>query len=489
MNFLARADAMTIRFALLATAFLLLAPTSYAADETIHSFTKIQLTDQFWSEGIAIADINRDGHVDVVSGPYWYEGPDFKKRHAFYPATQTFRLTDSQGKRHIVPGFEGALGKQNAYSDNFFAFTYDFNHDGWPDILIIGFPSKQTSWYENPGKKGLAARTPWRQHVAFDVVNNESPTFGDLLGTGEPVLVFMTGGYVGYATPDWKNPVKKWTFHAVSAQGEVTDDPYIHGLGYGDVNGDGRSDILGPDGWWEQPASLQGDPVWKFHRWSFLQPRPEAAKVPLPDKPTEEEVAQMEKYHEWPYALGGAEIYAYDVNEDGLPDIISSLNAHGYGLAWFEQHPTRGASGEIRFRPHVILDATPKLNQYGIQFSQLHALALADIDGDGLKDILTGKRFWSHGPDGDPEPNAPAVLYWFKLVRNADKSVDFIPYLIDGNSGVGEQVAVGDIKGDGLSDIAVANKKGTFVFLHKVSKVSRERWLKAQPKAQFDVPK
>jgi hypothetical protein len=74
----------------------------------------------------------------------------------------------------------------------------------------------------------------------------------------------------------------------------------------------------------------------------------------------------MERYSEWPYALGGAQIYAYDVNGDGLPDIISGLHAHGYGLAWFEQMKDRDASGEIQFKRHVIINKEPSENPYGV---------------------------------------------------------------------------------------------------------------------------
>jgi FG-GAP repeat len=117
-----------------------------------------------------------------------------------------------------------------------------------------------------------------------------------------------------------------------------------------------------------------------------------------------------------------------------------------------------------------------------VKFSELHAIDLVDMDGDGVKDIVTGKRFWSHGRTGDPDRNDKAVLYWFKTARGADKSVDFIPYLIDDNSGVGVQVVASDMNGDGLADIVVGNKKGTFVHLHEKKTVSREEWQKAQPK-------
>jgi hypothetical protein len=110
-------------------------------------------------------------------------------------------------------------------------------------------------------------------------------------------------------------------------------------------------------------------------------------------------------------------------------------------------------------------------------------MALIDMDGDGVKDLVTGKRFWAHGPEGDAEPNAPAVLYWFKLVRGKDKTVDFVPYLVDDNSGVGTQVVAGKVNKDAYPDIVVGNKKGAFVFIHQTKKVSQSEWEAAQPKA------
>src|SRR2546427_11789804 len=105
-----------------------LAPTTVLAEDyTLHSFTKVRLTDQFWCEGANFGDFNHDGRADIVSGPYWYEGPDFKKRHEYYPANKTFKRKNPNGADEVVPGFEGALGTNNAYSDNFFAFTFDFN--------------------------------------------------------------------------------------------------------------------------------------------------------------------------------------------------------------------------------------------------------------------------------------------------------------------------------------------------------------------------
>ena len=168
----------------------------------------------------------------------------------------------------------------------------------------------------------------------------------------------------------------------------------------------------------------------------------------------------------------------YDVNGDGLNDVITSLDAHGYGLAWYEQVKE---DGKINFRKHLILNPNPAPNEYGIRFSQLHSVDLVDMDGDGLKDIITGKRFWAHGPEGDVEPNAPAVLYWFKLVREG-KNARFIPYQIDSDSGIGTQVMAGFISNQKYPDVVVGNKKGAFIFKHQAEAVSHSEWEKAQPK-------
>ena len=406
---------MTLRSSPLRFACLLVlasaAPIFVAA--AVPSYRKQQLSDKFFSEGATFGDFNHDGKMDVVSGPYWYEGPDFKNRHEIYPATVYDPLK---------------------YSENFFAFAHDFNGDGWDDILVLGFPGVDASWYENPGAKGGA----WRRKVVYLPVDNESPTFADLLGKGQPALICTSAGRIGYATWDPKDPGRPWTFHAISPPGRW--QRFTHGLGFGDINGDGRNDILEKDGWWEQPASLAGDPVWIQHKFAFA-------------------------------GRGGAQMYVYDVNGDGRADVISGADAHGYGLSWFEQ--TRGEDGAITFRQHAILSAKPDEKINGVQFSQLHAIALADFDGDGLPDILTGKRWWAHGPKGDVDAGGAAVVYAFLLRRGANGTVSFEPHQIDGSSGVGTQVVAMDANGDGRPDIVVGNKRGTFVFLSEKSSVRK----------------
>ncbi len=394
----------------------------------IHSFNRQQLTDVYYSEGIAAGDLNRDGHVDMIYGPLWFSGPSFQEHHEIY-------LAKPQPK--------------DRYANHFFAWVYDFNGDGWNDVLTAGFPGTPAYVYENPKAEGHGKA--WPKHEVLDSVSNESPQFVNVVGDERPELVCTNHGFFGYASFDPAKPLGAWKFSPISEK--IAPVPFGHGLGIGDVNGDGKQDIIMKDGWFEQPKTGDGSARWALHKVKFN-------------------------------TTGGAEMYAYDVDRDGDNDVITSLAAHDYGVAWHEQ--VRDGD-KIAFKQHTIVGDDAANNRYGVLFTEPHSVNLADIDGDGLKDIITGKTYWSHHMKS-PLWDAGAVVYWFKLVRGKD-GVDWVPFKADGDSGIGRQVIVHDINRDGILDIASGGMKGANVLLHKKATVGEQAWNEAQPKVQFATVK
>jgi hypothetical protein len=377
-------------------------PEGVPADDITWKTTNLDKA--FRSEGVATADVNRDGKMDVLVGEVWYEAPDWKMHEIKKPGNYG----------------DGAGG----YSHTFACWADDFNGDGWPDLLVIDFPGAPCYWLENP--RGEAGH--WKQHTVWHSACNETPQYLDLLGTGKRVLLMGwqpkgkdNEGQMAYFTPG-KDPTSLWEMHPVS-EPSTAGHPipgtfrFAHGLGAGDVNGDGRLDVLCTAGWWEQPAKVEDKP-WTFH----------------------------------PVRLGDAcaDMYTYDVDGDGKADVLSS-SAHNYGI-WAHLQRS-GSSSEPAF---VKQDLFPKL------VSQTHALHCVDINGDGLKDLVTGKRWWAHGPKGDADPNKTPILYWFEAVKK-DGVTQFIPHEIHQGGGIGTQFVVADINGDKLLDVITSNKKGVFV--------------------------
>src|SRR5215471_6409335 len=371
-------------------------------------FRMQQLSDFFYSWGATAGDINHDGIPDVIAGPFYFLGPNFTERREFTAA------------RSYSPS--------NNFPEGHNYFAYDFTGDGWADIICVY--SRPIYLFVNP--KGEPRR--WDRYNVVPNATSEVEVFKDIDGDGKPEILFAgPNATMAYAKPDPANPTGLWKVHTISEPGLGLP----HGMGVGDINGDGKMDVVNSRGWWEQPSSGAGEGLWKFH-------------------PTQ-------------FGNGGAEMGVYDVNGDGLNDVVTAVAAHGFGLAWFEQK--RDAQGNISFVRHDIMGDFSAKNAGGVTFSEPHAAAFADMDGDGVPDMIVGKRLYSHLESHlDPDPYGPAVLYWYRTVRNpkAEGGAEFVPELIHNRSGVGSQFVVADLNGDGAPDIVVSAAKGTFIFWNQM---------------------
>lgn len=355
----------------------LLWSVSRPADIAFHKHT----IDLGANESCAIADVNKDGRLDIIAGENWYAAPKWTKAR--------FRTVDFN----------------NNYIDNFSDLPLDVNGDGWVDIVSAHWFSRQLDWWENPGRKG-----DWKQHVIESGMNVEFAFLVDLNNDGRAEEVLPQFGGRDAITAWYERKDGKFVRHKVSEKG------FGHGIGAGDVNGDGKNDVLTPKGWFEAPD-------WKWH----------------PDWDSKEALSF---------------IHVYDVNGDKRNDILFG-HAHDYGLAWMD----RGADGSWAKR---LIDDT---------WSQAHAVTLVDLNGDGKKDVVTGKRYMAHEHEnGAREPNG---IYWYETITIpppiGKDQMQWVKHVIDYSTraGGGMQVEVADIDGDRDLDIAVGGKLGVFLFENK----------------------
>jgi hypothetical protein len=378
------------------------------AEKVSSHFRMQRLNDFLYSWGATAGDVTHDGVPDVVAGPFYFVGPDYTERREFTAAR--------------------SYNPSNNFPDGHNYFVYDYTGDGWGDILAVF--SRPIYLYVNP--KGESRR--WDRYNVVPNATSEVEVFRDIDGDGKPEVLFTgPGATMAYAKPDPANPTAPWKVHTISEPGLAPP----HGMGAGDINGDGRIDIVNSRGWWEQPATGAADTLWKFHETAF--------------------------------GNGGAEMGIYDVNGDGRNDVVTAIAAHGWGLAWFEQK--RDPQGTVSFVRHDIMGDLTAKNAGDVAFSEPHGAAFADLDGDGVPDVIIGKRLYSHLESHlDPDPYGPAVLYWYRTVRNpkAEGGAEFVPELIHNRSGVGSQFIVTDLNGDRAPDIVVSAVKGTFVFWNQM---------------------
>ena len=359
-------------------------------------FTKHTLTKEFISEGVAIGDINHDDETDIMAGAYWFEAPDWK-RHEIFP-----------GK---------AFDPAKEYSNSFLNFSMDVNQDEWIDLILIDYPGKVAAWYENPKN----AESHWKKYLVHDSVEvgNESPAFVDVDGDGRLDILCADSKekqIVWLRAPQAKETTT-WKKFVISAKDAPGTNRFSHGLGYGDINKDGRKDVIIKEGWWEAPQDRM-QPDWIFHTAALG-----------------EDCSQM---------------HVLDVNSDGMNDVVSA-SAHRYGIWWYEQG--KDSIGNVTWKQHEISKI----------FSQSHGSALTDLNHDGNPDLIVGKRFFAHNDtDNDPGAREPAVLYWFEFTPG--KEPFWVAHEIDNDSGAGLHIVTDKITKHGAMEIAISNKKGVFVF-------------------------
>lgn len=367
---------------------------------------RARMIDSGASETAAVADINRDGRLDIVSGEYWYEAPSWTPHH--------FR----------------ELNFTQQYIDNFSDLVFDVDGDGYPDVVSVSWFGRRLAWWKNPGPKGTGM---WKDATIHEGFNIEFAVLADMDNDGKANEIVAQENGTGQAWYEFRNG--RWVAHVIS------DRSYGHGIGVGDVNKDGRNDILTPRGWLEAPADPRA-PNWVFH------PDWEKINVPLGTTAAPGGTAPAAG----PPILSLGFMHVLDIAGDGRNDVIAAA-AHDYGVFWFRQ----GADG--------------KWTRYTIDsaWSQGHASTLADVNGDGRLDLVTGKRFMAHNGH-DPGGREPLGLYWYEFRPQnppaaATGGVEWIRHIIDygGRIGGGMQIPVVDIDGDGDPDIVCAGKSGLFL--------------------------
>jgi hypothetical protein len=358
-----------------------------------------ELIDDVPYEAASVFDVDNDGTLDLVCGPNWYEGPDFETRHKMCELTQVYE--------ERLAGY---------YHDDFSAYPLDVNGDGYLDVITGGWWGKTLRWRENPGDTG-----DWIVREEDKCGNVETIRFFDIDGCGT-VEIFPN-------TPNDPQVFYKLTgrpdhrFEKFTIGPEPTDDDtdwssdVSHGMGFGDINGNGRTDVILCNGWLECPD----DPL--QNQWSFHQ--------------------------EFDFGWASVPILAHDITGDGKTDLIVG-QAHDYGLSWWEQN--EDSDGTRQWEEHVI---DPDRSQY-------HDLRLVDLNNDGELELVTGKRYLAHCGDDPGSGDDPFVCYFD--IDGGSFNRHWIDEPSQEASGVGIYFWMDDITGNGYPDLVAPGKDGLFLF-------------------------
>ena len=357
-------------------------------------FRKVMIADTRF-ESCGVFDVNNDGILDIVCGDSWYEGPDYTNPKNIHPI--------------------GPITPFGEYYDDFSTIPMDVNGNGYLDFIEGSWFVDTLRWKENSKDPNI----PWREHVIDTIGNIETTRGFDIDGDGDIEIIPNAPAIPVVIYKLIKDENGKGTGKFDSFK--IYDEPQGHGIGFGDITGNGRCDIVLTNGWLEAPQK-PFEEKWIFHEDFDLG----SASVP---------------------------ILVYDVNGDGINDIIVG-QAHGYGLDWWEQ--IVNVDGSRTWKKHPI-------DPFNAQY---HDMILADIDNDGELELITGKRYRAHCGN-DPGEYDDYGLYYFKW-NGESFSKQVISYG-EGRVGKGTGIffQVADLRGIGRLDIIVAGKDGLYVFFNE----------------------
>jgi hypothetical protein len=393
----------------LALAVLTLAALGLPALAGEPTFKKHDINPRSPYEAAGVFDVDGDGKLDIVSGSTWYRGPDFK---------ESFKVRD--------------VSKQGTYYNCFSTIPMDVNADGKVDFVTCAYFGRSVGWVENPGVAGKE----WTYHPIDTPGSSEAAVAVDMDGDGKLDILPNTVNTVIWYSLDQAGPEPNWKKHDF---GSLSTKANGHGVGSGDVNGDGRLDLLTPKGWFEAPA------VPKTETWAW--------------------------HPEWSLGATGIQILARDVDGDGLADVVYGMG-HNYGLFWIKQG--RGSGGERTWtKPQVIDDSV----------ASVHTLLWADLDGDGkAHELVTGKRVYAH--EVEPGATDGSLVAWYAFDRDTGRWTKHVIFqgepatnapakgperdaqkdFPSGTAGTGLEMTAIDIDGDGDLDLVCPGKSGLYLF-------------------------